>query len=216
MGLVRVGIGCLCVFVASLTSVRGKEIGGGWESDIASWSAGVVIPGNPSKLQTPLNGTDAKCEGMLSPVPGGVSGVELRRKGSCVLVVLPWKGKLWTMSGWIPASRWRPADSSPQAWAQWVGVWQNETAKITVQSQDDGQLDIKGHAVRDLGIGTGEIFGDFEVVGRPQNGVVTGDGRNSGCKAAVRLLGDYLVVDDNGACGGIGVSFFGMYRLRHH
>jgi len=96
------------------------------------------------------------------------------------------------------------------------GVWQHENAKITVQSQADGQLDIRGHAVRDLGLGTGEIVGDFEVTGRPLHGVLSGDGDDSGCEVAVRLLGDYLVVGDNGACGGVGVSFNGMYRLRHH
>lgn len=118
------------------------------------------------------------------------------------------------MFGWIPTARWNAADGAPQPDVLWSGVWQNETAKIIVQSMGNGQLDIRGHAVRDLGLGTGEIFGDFAIEGNPENGVLTGSGCDA-CKVSVRLLGSYLVVADNGGCGGMGVSFSGMYRLRH-
>ncbi|WP_147293179.1 hypothetical protein [Dyella monticola] len=144
--------------------------------------------------------------------------MEVRQVGASVCVGVPQKGKLATMFGWIPASRWHGTDSSPQPVVRWVGVWQNETAKITVQSMVDGQLDIKGHAVRDLGPDGGdvEIYGDFSITGKPKNGVVTSNDDSDPCKVSIRLLGDYLVAADNDACGGMGITFAGMYRLRHH
>lgn len=214
--MLRVGLGFLCVLVASFTSARAEENDARLVTDIATWSAGAVTIGKPVLLREAFDSSQSACGGTPCFARGGVAGVEVRREGSSVYVGVPEQGKLATMFGWIPTSRWHHAVSSSQSATGWNGVWQNETAKVTVQSMADGQLDIRGHAVRDLGLGTGEIFGDFEVTGRPENGVLAGDGDTSGCKVAVRLLGSYLVVDDNGACGGIGVSFSGMYRLRHH
>lgn len=182
---------------------------------IATWKAGTVTEGKPALLRATFDGPDSICGGTPCFAQGGVAGLEVRRAGSSVCVGVPQKGKLATMFGWIPAARWNSADSSPQPRSRWAGVWQNETAKITVLSTDDGQLDIKGHAVRDLGLGTEEIYGDFAITGKPEDGVVTGSG-DYGCKVSVRLLGAYLVMADNGSCGGAGVSFSGMYRLRHH
>jgi hypothetical protein len=214
--MLRVGLGLLCVFVVSFTSARAEGNDARLVTDIATWSAGAVTPGAPVLLRGAFDSPLSVCGGTPCFARGGVAGVEVRRKGSSVYVGVPEQGKLATMFGWIPATRWHQVVSSPQPARGWNGVWQNETAKVIVQSMDDGQLDIKGHAVRDLGLGTGEIFGDFEVTGKPENGIVAGGGDASGCKVAVRLLGSYLVVDDNGACGGMGVSFSGMYRLRHH
>ena len=184
-------------------------------TSIANWRAGVVTQGEPVMLRVAFDGPDSSCGGAPCFAQGGATGVEVRRAGTSVCVGVPQKGKLATMFGWIPAIRWSSAGGAPQPGVLWAGVWQNEAAKITVQSIGNGQLDIKGHAIRDLGLGTGEIFGDFAIAGNPEKGIVTGSGDDA-CKVSVRRLGDYLVVADNGGCGGMGVSFSGMYRLRHH
>lgn len=186
---------------------------------IATWHAGVVTAGKPSQLRVTFDSSDSECVGTPCFASGGVAGVEVRQVGSSVCVGVPQKGKLATIFGWIPTSRWHATDSSPQSAVRWVGVWQNETARITVRSKDDGQLDIKGHAVRSLGPdgGNGEAYyGDFSITGKLDNGVVTANDDSDSCKVSVRIVGNYLVAADNGACGGIGVSFSGMYRLRHH
>lgn len=215
---------CLFVFLISATSVRAQDeqfcdaedwAGPAPTTRIATWQAGAVTAGSPSKLRVTPDSSDPKCPDMSCFARGGVSGVELRREGASVCVGVPWKGKLWTMFGWIPASRWHATDSSPQPLARWVGVWQNETAKITVQSVDDRELEIKAHAVRGL-YGDVEIYGDFAITGTPVNGVLTAKDHSDSCEVSVRLLGDYLVAADNNACGGEGVTFAGMYRLRHH
>ena len=192
------------------------DLTGSPTTSIASWRAGAVTQGVPVILRVAFDGPDSSCGGTPCFARGGAAGVEVRRVGTSVCVGVSQKGKLGTMFGWIPVSRWHTANSSPQPVSRWIGVWQNETAKITLRSEDDVRLDVQGHAVRDLGLATEDIYGDFAISGEPKNGVVTGTGDENGCKISVRLLGDYLVAADNGACGGMGVSFSGMYRLRHH
>jgi hypothetical protein len=34
------------------------------------------------------------------------------------------------------------------------------------------------------------------------------------CKITLRLVGDFLVADDNGDCGGVNVTFDGVYRKK--
>jgi hypothetical protein len=182
---------------------------------IATWRAGSVTAGEPTSLRVAFDSPDPKCAGVPCLARGGIPGVELRRIGSSVCIGVPGKGKLATMFGWIPATRWHATGSSPQPAGRWVGVWQNETAKITVQSTNADQLAITGHAVRGSGTEGMDFYGDFQLSGKPVNGVLAGPAGDS-CEVAIRLLGEYLVVEDNNACGGMGVTFAGMYRLRHH
>ena len=34
------------------------------------------------------------------------------------------------------------------------------------------------------------------------------------CKMTLRLVGEYLIADDNGECGGMNVTFDGVYRRK--
>jgi hypothetical protein len=65
-------------------------------------------------------------------------------------------------------------------------------------------------------VNTGEISGG----GEPRDGALAIGYANGSappppggpdCAARLRLLGRYLVVEDNGACGGMNVSFSGIY-----
>lgn len=222
----RIGVSCLFILVVSITCASAEEnrycAAENWDDSpppttrIVTWQAGMVTAGKPSQLRLAFDSRDPSCGGMPCPAQGGVTGVELRQVGSSVCVGVPGKGKLATIFGWIPVSRWRATDSSPQPVVRWVGVWQNQAAKITVQSRGDGQLDIKGHAVRALDANGGhDIYGDFAITGKPESGILTGKEDSSSCEVSVRLVGDYLVAADDDTCGGMGVSFAGMYRLRH-
>jgi hypothetical protein len=227
MDSLRIEVSCLFILLISITCAHAEEdrycraedwSGPAATTRIATWSAGSVTKGMPSELRLAFDSPDSECGGAPCFARGGVSGVEVRRAGSSVCVGVPQKGKLATIFGWIPVSRWHATDDSPRPAARWVGVWQNETAKITVQAMGDGKLNIKGHAVRDLGPDGGnvEIYGDFSIAGRLEHGVVTSNDDSDPCKVSVRLVGDYLVAADNDACGGTGVTFAGMYRLRYH
>jgi hypothetical protein len=177
----------------------------------ASLSAGAIIDGQPVTMIGVADNTAIVCNRLPCEAKAGMTGVMWRQAGSQVCVSLPDKGKLNTVYGWIPASRWHGSDSRPQPLDRWVGVWQNETGKITIQQANATQLHMVGAAV--WGSPDNQHLGSFELTEAPKDGVVFGD--DSGCKIALRLVGDYLVAADNGYCGGMNVRFNGMYRFRH-
>ena len=38
------------------------------------------------------------------------------------------------------------------------------------------------------------------------------DGYDDGCKVRMQRIGPWLLIEDNGSCGGAGVTFTGLYR----
>jgi hypothetical protein len=178
---------------------------------VSSQSAGAVTDGQSVRLMGDADDPTINCRRLPCEAKPGLTGVLLQQADSQVYVSLPDKGKINTVEGWIPASRWRATDSSPQPLDRWVGVWQNEVGKITIQQANATQLHMTGSAI--WGRPDNPHFGDFDVTEAPKDGVVLGS--EGGCKIALRLLGDYLVVADNGSCGALNVRFNGMYRFRH-
>ena len=151
------------------------------------------------------------------PIHAGTTGVELGRSRSWVCVGVAGRRPLDVWYGWVSIERWqRDADqeTSPKAW---IGVWQNADAKIKIQSGNGINLDITGNALW-IGGATGNArFGDFRTSGIPQDGVISmGVGSGPGlCQVALRVVGHFLFAADNQNCGGMNVTFNGLYRLRH-
>ena len=58
--------------------------------------------------------------------------------------------------------------------------------------------------------------GSFEAHVKPQGDTITfeDDGRNygSGCKVRMQRIGPWLLIEDDGGCGGAAVTFTGLYR----
>lgn len=181
---------------------------------VTNMSAGKVTAGKPITLYGLVGDPASHCLGDSCVANGGVAGVELWRIGDRVCVGLPGKGKLGTTSGWLPAVRWESHDSAPQPNASWVGVWQNQSAKISVEGTAVGKLAVEGHALWVGGALKQPHFGEFEATGA-QNGGVISTIEGDSCQVAVRLIGDFLVAADNNSCGGMNVRFDGLYRLRH-
>ncbi len=57
-------------------------------------------------------------------------------------------------------------------------------------------------------IHTGEV--EFEAA--PNGNFLTLEENEDLCSVTLRLVGDYLVVSDNLKCGGVNVTFNGVYR----
>jgi hypothetical protein len=182
---------------------------------VAAMSAGMVTAGKAVLLRGLVDNPTAICSGGNCVVNAGVAGVEVRQAGPWVCVGVPGKGKLGTTFGWLPAERWHSYSGVSEPVARWVGVWQNEVAKISVQQVAAGQLYIEGHALWVGGALNQPHFGEFEITAAPNNGVVLTTSDVDTCQVAVRLVGDFLVAADNGGCGGMNVRFDGMYRFRH-
>ena len=103
-------------------------------------------------------------------------------------------------------------DASENAW---TGEWKYALNSIAItRNRLDGFLNIVGDAIW-KGIGDNVHVGELDGRFAHKNGVLDYfDGNEEyDCKAKFNLLGKYLIVADNMTCGGVNVSFTGVYRL---
>jgi hypothetical protein len=120
-------------------------------------------------------------------------------------------------AGWVPADRLTPiAVVRAPPLSAWLGHWKN--------GDDTIDLTVKGEALTV----DGEAYwpsahpSPADAPGGPNEGNLAGQARPTGnrveigdpqsCLASLALVGDLLVVADNNACGGMNVSFTGVYR----
>ena len=155
-------------------------------------------------------------------VPGDLL-VASPRPGDLVCTVFP--NKRGGTKGWIPSGFLSPAptESNPPL-ASWAGKWRlHKDAEIEIRVEGD-QLVVKGQAF--WMSGAPGVIHDGEITGRnkPQGDILaipspdafdaleSADNPEYLCQATLRLVGPYLVVQDNGRCGGLNVTFTGVYR----
>jgi hypothetical protein len=122
--------------------------------------------------------------------------------------------------GWIETARLRRVPAAPPSVKGWSGMWLFDAANIEIHpGKAPGTLRVKGIAlwgthdpwrVKNGGINTGELDGTVTAKGDRAD---YSDGAGEyDCRAELRLLGPYLLVEDNGNCGGVNVTFSGIYR----
>lgn len=124
------------------------------------------------------------------------------------------------VEGWIESGGLRPVPPAPLKAADWLGGWRVWDAEIDIAAGPrSGTLHLGGNAtygardperVKRGAVNTGGFDADIPMPQRDRAGVV--DSGYEGCRVAMRLLPPYLVVADNGRCGGAGVTFEGVYR----
>lgn len=104
-------------------------------------------------------------------------------------------------------------DASTRAWrGEWT--YGNNGIEFT-EDKLPGNLNVTGNATwigLNDNVHVGEIDGRYE----PKNGVINySDGEDEfDCKITMRLLGSYLIVADNLKCGGVNVTFSGIYTRK--
>jgi hypothetical protein len=154
-------------------------------------------------------GPDAKCRLKSYLIPGD-EVIVTRRYGRYVCAWFqPPKGG--ETVGWLPADKLavRAVSSAPPT-AAWVGEWRFYDNSISVRRDArTGRLRLEGQAFwKGLGdnVHVGEIGG--EAAPRGDEIAVEEDE----CRVSLRLVGPFLVVNDNGRCGGLNVTFDGVYR----
>jgi hypothetical protein len=119
--------------------------------------------------------------------------------------------------GWLPSAAIEPAplDKDP---AKWVGDWKRVEADITIAQAKDG-LKASGEAtfgsldperVKRGAVNLGSFSGPLAV--KDGHGRIVDDDPISGCNLKLARSGDDLFVRDNNACGGMNVSFSGLYK----
>jgi len=124
------------------------------------------------------------------------------------------------VEGWVESAGLRPVAPAPLKAADWLGGWRVWDADIDIAAGPrSGTLHIGGNAtygardperVKRGAVNTGGFDADIPVPQRDRASVT--DSGDADCRVAMRLLPPYLVVADNGRCGGVGVTFDGVYR----
>jgi|JI6StandDraft_1071083.scaffolds.fasta_scaffold134388_2 hypothetical protein len=133
-----------------------------------------------------------------------------------------------TTHGWLREADLMPDPGPKQAPSFWLGAWKRIEADIRItRGALADTLSIKGDAmwgsldperVKRGAVNIGEIDGAVSPKGfrlsfaMGENGTLAfEDASEFECAVKMRLMPPYLLVDDNGNCGGHNVSFTGIY-----
>ncbi|PTQ74144.1 hypothetical protein [Pseudomonas sp. GV071] len=122
-----------------------------------------------------------------------------------------YQGKKRETVGWIEAEKIQPADDPLPATSDWLGTWTAPASSIKIERQTQEQLRVTGNATWGSGASTnvGEIDGTLLLQGRY---AVTKDGEDAfACVVEFTRVGRFLIAHDNNNCGGMNVSFDGVY-----
>ena len=124
--------------------------------------------------------------------------------------------QIW-ITGWLPSTALTPVApmQSPKA-SDWIGSWHHPGGPVEIKNGDDGKLEVEGAMTLQTPSGDFQN-GDFKAHVAPQNTVAfTDEGSyGDGCHMRMQRIGLWLLVEDNGGCGGAGVTFTGLYRRKN-
>ena len=115
--------------------------------------------------------------------------------------------------GWVKTSDLHEihADPAPPL-AAWVGTWTNGGGRIRITVGGAGTLHLVGenewHGRAGV-VHTGEFEGDARPEGNHLHFEESGAGS---CTVDLTLIGNYLAANDNEACGGMNVRFWGTWK----
>jgi hypothetical protein len=113
--------------------------------------------------------------------------------------------------GWLPADKLLMSEQPTRpALANWIGLWKYGKTSLNIRRDGKtGLLKVKGYAIWE-GSRDNVHVGGVEAVARPEgNRLVLIEEE---CRVVLKLVGDYLVADDNSECGGVNVRFNGVFR----
>lgn len=139
-------------------------------------------------------------------------------KGSLVKAAYNERGGRPT-EGWILRNLVEPVPVPHPARSAWLGSWTYDEASIDITAgARPGRIKASGVAtwgthdperVKIGGINMGDFDDEATIKG---DRILFGGPGEYECRVSMRLISPYLVVADNGSCGGLNVTFSGFYR----
>ena len=134
-------------------------------------------------------------------------------------------------SGWLPKASVTAKTAAPVALADWLGTWTAPEQTIVIKrGRKAGAVALDANATFGAldpeRVKRGAVnMGDFKAERAPEGGFLEftlgpkgaipfSQGESSDCRVQLLRLGPHLIVEDNGNCGGMNVSFTGVYRLK--
>lgn len=117
--------------------------------------------------------------------------------------------------GWMRIEDLNVQTSTPAVGlTAWLGEWNYaENSIMFTKNKLTGWLNVTGNALW-KGLADNVHIGELDGRAELRNGaLVYSDGEDElDCRATLRLVGGFLVVADNFRCGGMNVTFSGIYR----
>ena len=161
---------------------------------------------------------EARCRQRAYVVTGNTL-ITGRSQGDYVCAFFP--NRVGGSAGWVPGARLAATPVPAAGLPAWVGMWKNGDNSIRLRAKG-AALEASGEAFWPSANPPladrpgGPNLGDMSGVARPKgNQVVFADASDpSACSVSLTLLGDVLLASDNNACGGMNVSFTGVYRRK--
>jgi hypothetical protein len=118
--------------------------------------------------------------------------------------------------GWLPAGMLLRAEFvDPIPLTAWLGTWGFYRNEVRLsRGRRAGALSVGGDATW-VGVNPGNVHvGELSGEAEPSNNVLKLGADPEDCRATLRLVGPYLLVSDNKQCGGVNVTFDGVYRKK--
>jgi len=140
---------------------------------------------------------------------------------TCVSYQSPQARQPIVTTAWLPASALTAVVPMPSPKASdWTGTWSHPFGKITISPGEGGKVSIEG--VMLVPAGREMRNGVLQAKVTPENGTIAfnDDGstpfetEGDHCRVRMQRVADRLMVEDNGSCGGYGVTFSGLYRRK--
>lgn len=140
---------------------------------------------------------------------------------TCVSFQSPLAKKMEWTTGWLPSAALAPVSPMPNPSTQdWLGTWYHPGGPVTISRGEGGKL----HVVGEIAVPTARDFhtGDFNAEVAPgkdtiafaDDGSIGFSDPSADCRVRMQRVGPWLMVEDNGRCGGAAVSFTGLYRRK--
>lgn len=132
------------------------------------------------------------------------------------------KKQIWT-SGWLPSSALSPVAPMPSPEiSDWIGTWDHPHGSIEIKRggiggrlQVDGEMVVPGAQNVHTGVIHAQVTPGQNTIAFLEDGWLPFETKcDSGCRVRMQRIGPWLMVEDNGGCGGAGVSFTGLYRRK--
>ena len=180
----------------------------------------------PSKKTPNCPSNDAACRLKAFLTPGDEALIEASDAPFACATYVSARGTETT--GLLPREAIRPVTPEAVASAKWDGEWRRTEAKIVLKTRGD-VVKVSGNAtygaedperVKRGAVNSGELDGEAKPRGNtlaigydPDKSaeLPTPEAAKDSCAARLSLYGRYLVVEDNLGCGGMNVSFSGVY-----
>ncbi len=128
----------------------------------------------------------------------------------------------WTI-GWLPSAALTPVTptAAPDP-SDWLGHWDQRYAGIEIKPGGlGGRLQIEGIAVYPTahdfhnGVIDAQVMPGKDSISFLEDGWMPFETKcDSGCRVRMHRIGPLLLVEDNGDCGGAGVTFTGLYQRK--